>query len=117
MKIKHLFFGLLFLLASSNVFAQHRGHGYHHNHYAYHSHHSYHRHHAWYPNYNWVLPTIVGGVVLYEMTRQPVSQPVIIQQPQPVIIQNTMPIPPYGYKWEYVYDYSCSCYKLVAVPF
>jgi hypothetical protein len=37
-------------------------------------------------NWNWMVPAIVGGVVVYEVTKptQPiiVQQPVIVQQPQ-----------------------------------
>lgn len=58
--------GLLGL--ASSVQAQHHGH------------HGYHYH----PHYGWVLPTIVGGVIGYEIARN--QQPVVIQQP-PVIIQ------------------------------
>jgi hypothetical protein len=35
--------------------------------------------------YGWVVPTIIGGVVGYEIARQ--QQPVVVQQ-QPVIVQN-----------------------------
>ena len=60
----------LALFASVPAFAQHHhGHGY------------------WRPAYgggwNWVVPAIVGGAIVYETTRPPV----VIQQPQPVIIQ------------------------------
>ena len=48
-------------------------------------------HHGYYPGYNygWVAPTIIGGVIGYEMARN--YPPVVVQQP--VIIQQT-PIPP-----------------------
>lgn len=43
-------------------------------------------HHHWHhPSYGWVVPTIIGGVVGYEIARQ--QQPVVVQQ-QPVIVQN-----------------------------
>jgi hypothetical protein len=47
-----------------------------------------HRHHQgyhWHPHYGWVLPTIVGGVIGYEIARSQ-QPPVIVQQP-PVIVQ------------------------------
>ena len=66
---------ILLLTAAGAAMAQHHGH--------------FHRH--WHPNYGWVFPTIIGGVVGYEIARQ--QQPVIVQQPpvvvqqQPVIVQ------------------------------
>lgn len=118
MKIKHIFLGLILALVSVNSFAQHRGYGYHpHNHYAYHGH--YYGRSVWYPNYGWVVPAIIGGAVVYEMTR-PVAPQIIIQQPivqpAPVIMQNSMPVAPDGFHWESMYDSRCNCYKLVAVP-
>ena len=52
-------------------------------------------HHGYYsgPSYNWVAPTIIGGVIGYEIART--QQPVIVQQ-QPVIIQQPQPVPYYG---------------------
>ena len=41
------------------------------------------------PNYGWVAPTIIGGVIGYEIAR---SQPPVIVQ-QPVIVQPA-PVPP-----------------------
>ena len=59
----------LILLASMPVFAQH-----HHGYWSYRSG----------PNpWVWVAPTIIGGVIGYEIAKQP---PVIVQQ-QPVIVQ------------------------------
>ena len=64
------------LLTSTSTFAQ-----YHHGH-----------HHGYgFRPYSWIGPTIIGGVIGYEIARQ---QPIIIQQPtivqqQPVIIQQS----------------------------
>lgn len=63
---------ILLLVVGTSTMAQHHGHGYGHAH----------RH--WHPNYGWVFPTIIGGVVGYEIARQ--QQPVIVQQP-PVVVQ------------------------------
>jgi hypothetical protein len=51
----------------------------------------YYHHHGYYPgpNYGWVAPTIIGGVIGYEIARN--QQPVIVQQP--VVIQQA-PMPP-----------------------
>jgi hypothetical protein len=62
------------LMLSASAFAQHH-HGFH----------RYHHHHQWRPNYGWVIPTIIGGVVTYEIVKN--QQPVIVQQPTPVVIQ------------------------------
>jgi hypothetical protein len=49
-------------------------------------------HHGYYPGYNygWVAPTIIGGVIGYEIARNQ-TPPVIVQQP--VIVQPA-PVPP-----------------------
>jgi len=70
-KIASVIFVVGLLGLASSVQAQHHGH---------YGHHGYHYH----PHYGWVLPTIVGGVIGYEIARN--QQPVVIQQP-PVIIQ------------------------------
>jgi hypothetical protein len=56
------------LMVSASAFAQHH-HGYHHG-------------YGLRP-YNWIGPTIIGGVIGYEIARQ---QPIIVQQ-QPVFVQ------------------------------
>ena len=63
---------ILLMVASFAAAAQHRGFQ------------PVHRH--WHPNYGWVFPTIIGGVVGYEIARQ--QQPVVVQQP-PVVVQQT----------------------------
>ena len=67
---------LILLTVSVSVMAQH-GLRYH--------------HHGYYPGYNygWVAPTIIGGVIGYEIARN--YPPVIVQQP--VVIQQA-PMPP-----------------------
>ncbi len=40
--------------------------------------------------WQWMVPTVIGGAIVYEVARQQpvyVQQPVIIQQQQPVIVQ------------------------------
>jgi hypothetical protein len=56
------------LLLSGTAFAQH------------------HHHHHRYSSWGWAGPAIIGGVIGYEIARQP--QPVIVQQyPAPVVVQ------------------------------
>jgi len=74
--MKKLLAIVLFAL-SVPAFAQH-----HHRH----NHHF--RHHSWHPNYGWVIPTIIGGVVTYEIVKNQTPPPVVVQQ-QPVIIQQS----------------------------
>ena len=76
-----LLLAALLAVASTTAIAQHRhpGHsGFHHRHF-------HHKH--WHPHHGWVVPTIIGGVVVYEiMKNQQPAPPVIIQQePAPPI--------------------------------
>ena len=50
-----------------------------------------HHHHGYYPGYGWVAPTIIGGVIGYEIARNQTPPPIIVQQP--VIVQPA-PVPP-----------------------
>jgi hypothetical protein len=82
--MKKLFITLALACATLPALAQHHGHGFHHHGY-------------WRPHNNgwaWVAPTIIGGVIGYEISRnQPpvvVQQPVIVQQPM-VQSQNCSP--------------------------
>lgn len=62
----------LALLTSASAFAQHHGH---------------HGHGHWHRGNNgwvWVAPTIIGGIIGYEIARN--QPPVVVQQP--VIVQN-----------------------------
>ena len=63
----------LVMLASTSAFAY--------------GHHGYWRHTPGY-GWSWVVPAVVGGVVVYEATRPVVVQqpPVVVQQP-PVVVQ------------------------------
>jgi hypothetical protein len=62
---------IMLLIGSTSVFAQH----YHH--------HGYWRHGGG-SNWYWVAPTVLGGVIGYEIARN--QPPVIVQQP-PVVVQ------------------------------
>jgi hypothetical protein len=76
--MKKVLFALL--LVSGSAFAQH-------NDYYRHEHHGYWQRggdNGW----MWVAPTIIGGVIGYEIARN--QPPVVVQQP-PVIVQNPPP--------------------------
>jgi hypothetical protein len=53
-----------------------------------------HHHHGYYSghNYNWIAPTIIGGVIGYEIARN--QSPVIVQQP--VVVQQAPATVYYG---------------------
>ena len=59
-------------------------------------HHGHHGHGHWRPHnggWNWVVPAIIGGAIVYEVTKPPViiqQPPVVVQQPQQQI-QNCSP--------------------------
>lgn len=74
-KMKKILASLCLLLISLPVFA------------GPHQHHRFHQHRHWHHNHGWVwvAPTIIGGVIGYEIARN--QQPIIVQQQQPVVIQ------------------------------
>jgi hypothetical protein len=69
------YLAILLLALSVPAFAQHHGHG----HYG---HHGY--WHRGGNNWVWVAPTIIGGVIGYEIAR---NQPSVVVQQPPVVIQ------------------------------
>jgi hypothetical protein len=95
---------ILLMTISVTAMAQHHGHYGHHNNY-------YRGGNGW----GWIAPAVIGGVVVYGMTRPP-----IVQQPPVVVIQqpNQMIVPyaaPQGFHWEQILDANCNCYRTVLV--
>jgi len=74
-------------------------------------------HYVYRPGYGWVVPSIVGGVIGYELAR-PRQPDVVVVQPQPVYPapQVVPPQAPYGYHWEAILDANCNCYRSALVP-
>ena len=72
-------------------------------------------HYVWRPGYGWVVPAVVGGLIVYGATQ---PRTVVVQQPVPVAPPPTYAPPPapYGYHWEQILDAGCNCYKTVLVP-
>ena len=71
-----------------------------------------HRHYPRHSHYDWVVPAIIGGVVVYGVTHArpvPPPPPVVIQAPQ-------VPQAPMGFHYESILDANCNCYKTVLVP-
>lgn len=52
----------------------------------------YHHGHGYYPGYGWIAPTVIGGVIGYEIARN--YPPVVVQQP--VIVQQAPATVYYG---------------------
>jgi hypothetical protein len=71
--MKKLFAIVVLILGSIPAFAQH------------HHHHGYWQYRSGPNPWVWVAPTIIGGVIGYEIAR---NQPPVVVQQQPVIIQN-----------------------------
>lgn len=69
------------------------------------SHHSHHYHRS---SADWLVPALVGGAVVYAITR-----PTVVVQEQPRVVQ-VPPAPP-GYHYETVLDANCNCYRTVLV--
>ena len=84
--------------------------------YNYPHHHSYHRHFG-----DWILPAVVGGLVVYSVTQPRVvySEPVYVQRapivitppapPQPLLAQNLPPVWYYCASSQTYYPYVQSC--------
>jgi hypothetical protein len=75
--MKKLFISLLLVVATIPAFAQHR-----------HGHHGHGQWHRGYNGWSWVVPAVIGGAVVYSVTR---PDPIIIQQP-PVVVQPPAPV-------------------------
>ena len=74
---------LMLLTLSASAMAQHPGHGFRHGHWA----------RGYSGGWGWAVPAVIGGVLVYEATRQPVyvqPNPVVIQQ-QPVYTPQANP--------------------------
>lgn len=69
----------LILAIATPAMAQHHGH---------HRGHNFHHRH-WHPNHGWVIPTIIGGVVVYEVMKNNQPAPVIVQR-EPVVVPPTV---------------------------
>lgn len=69
--------GFLLLTLSLSAFPQHHGHKNNYNHYHNHGH-----------RYNWVVPAVIGGLVVYGATRQPQNPVIVEQYPYPQQTQN-----------------------------
>lgn len=80
--MKKIVLGLLFVSSSAMAHGPYGTYGQHNYHYGHHRHNS----------YNWVAPTIIGGVIGYEIARLRPMPPVIVQ-PAPVIIQSPYTLP------------------------
>jgi hypothetical protein len=69
-------------------------------------------HYVYRPSYGWVVPAVVGGVIVYGVTRPNV---VYVQPPFPPPAAPVFPTPA-GMHWEAILDSNCNCYRTVLVP-
>ena len=64
----------------------------------------------------WVAPSLIGGVIGYELTR-PTT---VYVEPQPSVVyvqpQPTVQAPPPGYHWQQMIDPQTNTQKIVLVP-
>lgn len=89
---------ILTLCAAAAAQAQHRPYPHHHSHAGH--------NHGW----GWLVPAIVGGAVVYGVTRpSPPPPPAVIYVPQ------GYPPAPVGFHYEQILDANCSCYRWVLV--
>lgn len=72
-------------------------------------------HYVYRPETGWVVPAIVGGLIVYEATR-PSPPPAVVVQPVAPAPVAVPPPSPVGYHWEALLDASCNCYRTVLVP-
>lgn len=71
----------------------------------------YHGHHGGHGNWGWVAPALIGGAIVYGITRTPPPPP-----PQAVVVVPPgYPTPPLGYRYDQVLDANCNCYRWVLV--
>ena len=64
----------------------------------------------------WVVPAVIGGLIVYGATQPRQPDVVVVQQPAPLPPPTyTPPPPPYGYHWEAILDARCNCYRTVLV--
>jgi hypothetical protein len=91
---------LTFILCFGGVAFAHGPGGYRPN-YHYHNHH----HHG--SRADWIVPAIIGGVVVYAATR-PVA-PTVVYVPQ------NLPPAPIGFRYELIVDAACNCQRWVLV--
>jgi hypothetical protein len=69
-----------------------------------------HRHHSGGHGWGWVAPALIGGAIVYGMTR-PVPPP----QPTVIYVPPGYPPAPYGYHYEQLLDANCNCYRWVLI--
>ena len=63
--------------------------------------------HGW----GWVAPALIGGAIVYGMTRPTPPQPA----PAVIVVPPNYPPPPQGYHYEQLLDANCNCYRWVLV--
>ncbi len=71
----------------------------------------------WNSDAGWLIPAIIGGVLVYGAVNSQPRPPIVVQQPPqyyPIEPNQPQP-PPIGYHWEQILDSNCNCYRVVLV--
>lgn len=61
--------------------------------------------------WGWVAPALIGGAVVYGLTRTPPPPP----PANVVVVPPGYATPPVGYRYEQILDANCSCYRWALV--
>jgi hypothetical protein len=71
----------------------------------------------WHSDAGWLIPAIIGGVLIYGAVNSQPRPPVVVQPPPQYypIEPNQPQQPPIGYHWEQILDGNCNCYRVVLV--
>ena len=71
----------------------------------------------WHSDAGWLIPAIIGGVLIYGVVNSQPRPPVVVQPPPQYypIEPNQPQQPPIGYHWEQILDGNCNCYRVVLV--
>lgn len=61
-------------------------------------------------NWSWVAPAVIGGAMVYSITR-----PIYVYPPPPVVYAPPSAPAPWGYHYEQVLDAHCNCVRWILV--
>ena len=93
---------LILLTLSMSAMAQHRPY----------PHHGHGVAHGW----GWIAPALIGGAIVYGVTRPaPLPPPSVVYVPPTYSYPPMLPPPPIGFHYEQFLDGNCNCYRWVLV--
>ena len=62
-------------------------------------------------NWGWVAPAVIGGAIVYGVTRPAPPSVVYVPTPSPQVLSPA----PIGYHYEQILDANCNCYRWVLI--